>query len=364
MYTSLARVASDRKRTSHGIGKSGDELILSGQTSERAKDSIGKKRNPMPEKFSFHKQSNEQKNRNDPSDEMKTFERPQFAQEDSRIKSAGRFELDTGWVELGYDEGKSKSNSRERTGDSAEKENDGNKTEQMNESPTDSMDNTRKSKGNIYVSFQSNYSDDDARKVKDRKAKSYPLISSRIKSNDQSFQTGATLLQAEGTITPRKIRNSLDRFSDLKGNKGTYDDVLPFHQSKQQDEQLKNYRESLHKSNEDRTGQQRSITAVQTYKNKKDEMKRNFNRKLNREIYNIKIANKTSSEDVDFWLLLRKKRIEEDAKSQDSSTPPDENIDNTDIDVQQSENETSFESKTEDKDNIYGSFFSEDFGTN
>lgn len=322
----------------------------------------------MPEKFSFHKQLNEQKNRSDPSDEMKTFERTQFSQKDSRIKSAGRFELDTGWVELGYDEDKSKSNSRERTEDSAEQENEKKQPEQENESPTDSLDNTRKSKGNIYISFQSNYSDDDARKVKDRKAKSYPLISSRIKSNDQSFQTGATLLQAEGTITPRKIRNSMDKFSTLKDNRGTYDDVLPFHQSKQQDKQLKEYRESMQKSNEDRTGQQKSITAVQTYKNKKDAMKRNFNKKLNREIANIKIANKTSNEDVDFWLRLKRRRILEsilDAmKAEENPNAFDDSIDNTDIDIQQSDNEVSFESEAENEDNIYGSFFSDDFETN
>lgn len=337
MHASVGRLASKRKKSSHGIGKSGDELLLAGRSEDRAKDYIGEGKTPLPEKFAFHdkpkdNRGDREKSKDGASDRFDTIDRSVFSKDKPPIRSSGKFELDTGWVELGCDKGEAegypsgvpaKKSREERGAGDGKDESAGKKSPDSRRAERNTFD--RK----LYVSYQSNCADDDARRVKEAKAKERRINPyTFVKGNDESFSTGAEYLETSQVVSSKQVGKMMEKFSSEQHLEGTYDDVVPFHNSDKQRDQLQELRASMNKQAKDKTDTQKTVTAVQTYKNRKDAMKLDFDKKFTRQIENIKLDNKVSSGDSDLWFfLLNKKKFLEEEQSQVSDNPNDDNLD-------------------------------------
>lgn len=297
----MARVSSKRKKSSHGIGKSGDRFNLSARSDERANKYLSDVDTRLPEKMMFHSRCSLDNRDNDLSNNMSTIENSLSSNKDSRPKSLGVFEFDTGWIELGYE--KNKGNAVGRKAASQDKK-----------SP-DTKKNKESKNVNVIVSVQSNYSDGDSRKASELKSREIRTGNGeKIKSNDESFQTGVMYHKAEASSKPRYLRRQWEIASEKNGNESTYDDVAPFHKFDREKAKIQNLRMQARKSKTERTEIQKAITGVNTYQNKKESMKRNFDKQFDREIEKLRLNFKSHD---DYWLFLKKKLQKEQGLEDD-----------------------------------------------
>lgn len=257
------------KKQKNNIAKSGGELSLSAKDNDKSKKYLSGMETPLPEKFAYQdyqEQDDKNKEAKNQPRKMKSIRKPLFSAEEERPNLAGEFNLDTGWSEIGFD---------------------------------------KKNKETV-VSFKSNYRNEDARSVSEERAHIIKAgKGGKVLSNDPSFETGAVSLRTKQSESAKKVRKKWEAASQKKNHELTFDDVVPFHQADEQKNRLKFLKELAKNSKDEKTDIQRAITGVQTYINKKDMTKLNFDHKFDLEFEKVR-ANINKSDD---YLLIKKKQL-------------------------------------------------------
>lgn len=263
MYYSESKSKKQKKRKEHNtIGKSGDRLTLSATGDKIARKYLDDTDTLLPEKFRYKQTEGSRK--------MRTV-KPSYFSEKSSGERSGEFSFDTGWMEMGYD----------------------------------------KEKKETIISVQKNYKNERARSVSENSSRKVEAeYGKRAMSNDPEFKEGAIALRCDKSRDYKQIRKQIARVSKDRNNETTYDEVLPFHQTEQQKQKLKQLRELQKNTYTDRTGIGKAITGVQTYLNNKQRKNLEFNQKFERAVNENRNRFRSATGD-DFLLFVKKQLAEE-----------------------------------------------------
>lgn len=278
MYDSSDKKEKGKHRPKHSIGKSGSELSLSAKDNERSKRYLAGMDTYLPEKFDYHDQNDKEDKVKNQSSKMKSIRKSSFSKNKDHPDLIGEFNLDTGWSEVGFDEKKKET----------------------------------------VVSFKSNYKDENSKSVAEEKANILRTDKGgKVLSNDPSFETGAVSLRTKQSETTKNIRKEWEVASQKKNHEWTFDDVVPFHQADEQKNRLEFLKNLAVNSKDERTDIQRAITGVQTYINKKNMTKLNFDYRFDMELEKFKANVKSKSKSDDYILMKKKQLLVEEKKLED-----------------------------------------------
>lgn len=276
MYDSSDKKEKQRPKSS--IGKSGGELSLSAKDNERSKKYLTGMDTYLPEKFDYQEQYDKEDKVKNQARKMKSIRKSSFSSDEDRPDLIGEFNLDTGWSEVGFDEKKKET----------------------------------------VVSFKSNYQNENSRSVSEEKANVLKTDKDgKVLSNDPSFETGAVSLRTKQSEATKNIRKEWEVASQKKNHECTFDDVVPFHQAEEQKNRLEFLKNLAVNSKDERTDIQRAITGVQTYINKKNMTKLNFDYKFDMELEKFKANMKSKSQADDYILMKKKQLLIEEKKLED-----------------------------------------------
>lgn len=272
MYeTQSKKSKSKRKNVKNSIGKSGGELSLSAKSNERSGQYISDLNTSLPEKFSYQNKMSNEDDDGQYDRKMRTIRKSSFSSSENLPTKAGEYNFDTGWSEVGFD---------------------------------------RKKKEAV-VSFQSNYRDENARSVQeDNKAKRM-RISKGEEVLSNNMETGVVSMRTKKSENSKHVRRQWEEASRKKGHETTFDDVAPFHQDEEQKSKLKVLKDMNKTANAvDKTDIQKAITGLQTYINKKNMAKLNFENKFDSEFDKARKTFKWENDDYIF--IMKKKRMLEE----------------------------------------------------
>lgn len=281
--------------------------ILEERSDERASDYIngknGKNGTEESEKMRFHE--TQKKDSGIERKDMKTLRKfPSFDLK-SKPTSFGRFELDEGNVELGFDDDESEKKS---SNGSKEKSNDIDDEKKSNKEDKDREQRSNGKKNDdrdVFIAFQSK--EDDPRGEEKNKYRRFYKglntgIGTKVINNDQNFKR-VDMLQTDDKDSKR-LHRGLDKFSVASDRRSVFDDVISFNNNSSYQQNIDFLRDSARQNANGRTEVQKSITAQQNLKSKNDAMKLNFESQLDRQIERMELNYKKSD---DFWLILKKK---------------------------------------------------------
>lgn len=289
MYEAKSK-KNKKKKVKNSIGKSGGELSLSAKSNERSGKYIADLDTSLPEKFNYQNKMSSDDNEQQYDRKMRTIRKSPFSSEKDLPTKAGEFSLDTGWSEIGFDQKKKEA----------------------------------------VVSFQSNDLNENARNVQEDRNR--PMRVSRcenVLSND--METGVVSMRTKKDENSKTVRRQWE-VASKKGEYDsiTFDDVEPFYQVEEQKNKLKELKEMAKTDDTvEKTDIQKAITGIQTYINKKNMIKLNFENKFDSEFNKARRTFKWSSDDYVF--LMKKKRMLEEENDSFNTTGIDLNDKNKDI---------------------------------
>lgn len=205
-------------------------------------------------------------------------------------RKIGEIKLDTGVIEVGYDEEKDK----------------------------------------IIVSFVQEGDNQVSRQVNEASATSHQVYGAeKFQSNDRAFYGGAMSIKYNIEKPELAIKEQFKKISDDLGGKTTVDEVIPFNQTKQETSQIENLKDLKSNNSNDRSNIHSAISKTNELKNIKGQQSLSFNQKIDKAVKDVKFKSKDSDNKNDAYLLyLLRKRLEEEGLL---PSDDDDNNNNNDI---------------------------------
>lgn len=252
-----------RKKYSNHVEKPGDHLRLSSLGNKNCGKYLEGMNTMMPEKLKYTQNK-------DKDAKMKSVKpgRTESAKDDAPTL-IGEIQLDTGKLQIGYD---------------------------------------KKDKKMVFSFVQDDLLSDQKEMVESCAFQQYAYEREIFKSRDINFYQRAVSGRCDVNKSRFMLERQFDVISDKKGNNTMIDRVLPFHQLKQEKNQMEQLKELQSHNMDDRSNIHTAMSTVKTAEYKKAQRKLDFSQKFIQAMDDAKQASKFDKTD-DYFIYLNRKRL-------------------------------------------------------
>ncbi len=278
-------------------------MVLSSMGNPNCKKYISSIDTKMPEKLKYKKKKQKEY--------MDTVKPSRSAKKEKSPNQTGEIELDTGKVDIGYDE----------------------------------------KKKDAVVSFTQNDQNETGKRVIENSAfRQRVYDGDQVRSNDKYFYGGAMDVRCNVNKPQMMFRRQIDKVSKDNGYATTADKVVPFHQIKVEQKKVEELRALKSNNKDDRVNIHNAISAIGTTESKKIQRNLDFVQKFTQALKDAKEnAKQEHAQKDDYLFNLRKKLMIQELSSRGISLEEKKEEELENMEESMEEKKTAEEEKIEEQ---------------